>query len=272
MTESVWHLLVKTVKHHRGSVYSAQLKGYVSSRPENSLKLSSYTNLAGSETCTSWLNSSGFWGSFSFPGRRKTLHHIFKCNLQIILSHTSIKTIRIFTLIFTWLDIPKWHWKNTNYYTRSNWKSNRPISSCINLTQNLLSKASINSDLFFRQNLFPKLVIAQDNARFRTENICWNFSRHCSMHADGKSALVSVSKWNSVKVNWKFETIREKHCSRTYVNIKIRVLFSVGRSIIKLDDSQAPVNEPIRPEFLLGKDNRVQELFAARKTTCKLRS
>ena len=50
-------------------------------------------------------------------------------------------------------------------------KGNRPISSCINLTQNLLFKAFINLDLIFRQNLFPKLVMAQSNARFRIENI-----------------------------------------------------------------------------------------------------
>ena len=52
---------------------------------------------------------------------------------------------------------------------------NRPISSCINLTWTLLSKAFINLDLFFRQNLFPKLVVAQENARFRIENIYWKF-------------------------------------------------------------------------------------------------
>ena len=52
---------------------------------------------------------------------------------------------------------------------------NRPISSCINLTQNVLFKAFINLDLIFRQNLFPKLVMAQDNARFRIENIYSNF-------------------------------------------------------------------------------------------------
>ena len=56
---------------------------------------------------------------------------------------------------------------------------NRPISSCINLAYNLLSKAFINLDLLFRQNLFPKLVIAQDNARFRIENIYSKFLRLC---------------------------------------------------------------------------------------------
>ena len=50
---------------------------------------------------------------------------------------------------------------------------NRPISSCINLMQNLLFKAFINLDLIFRQNLFP--VMSQDNARFRIENIYSNF-------------------------------------------------------------------------------------------------
>ena len=44
--------------------------------------------------------------------------------------------------------------------------------------------------------------MAQDNARFRIENIYSNFWRLCQMHADGKSTLASVSKWNSVKVNW----------------------------------------------------------------------
>ena len=82
--------------------------------------------------------------------------------------------------------------------------SNRPISSCINLTWNLLSKVFINLDLCFRQNLFPKLVIAQDNARFRIENIYSNFWHLCWMHADGKSTLASVSKWNSGKVNYVF--------------------------------------------------------------------
>ena len=48
---------------------------------------------------------------------------------------------------------------------------NRPISSCTDLTQNLLCKAFINLDLNFRQNLFPKLVIAQDNAQFKIQNI-----------------------------------------------------------------------------------------------------
>ena len=52
---------------------------------------------------------------------------------------------------------------------------NRPILSCINLTQNLLFKAFINLDLIFRQNLFPKLVMAQDNARFRIENSIQTF-------------------------------------------------------------------------------------------------
>ena len=52
---------------------------------------------------------------------------------------------------------------------------NRPISSCKYLTENLLPKAFINLDLFYRQNVFPKLVIAQDNARFRIENIYSNF-------------------------------------------------------------------------------------------------
>ena len=52
---------------------------------------------------------------------------------------------------------------------------NRPISGCINLTLILLFKVFINLDLFYRQNLFPKLVIAQDNARFRIENIYSNF-------------------------------------------------------------------------------------------------
>ena len=54
---------------------------------------------------------------------------------------------------------------------------NRPISSCINLTWNLLSKAFINLDLSFVQNLFPELVIAQDNAWFRVENIYSKFWR-----------------------------------------------------------------------------------------------
>ena len=52
---------------------------------------------------------------------------------------------------------------------------NRPISSYINLTYNPLSKAFINLNLFFTQNSFPKLVIAQDNARFRIENIYSKF-------------------------------------------------------------------------------------------------
>ena len=81
------------------------------------------------------------------------------------------------------------------------YQSNRPILSCINLTQNLLFKAFINLDLIFRQTLFPKLVIAQDNARLGIENIYSNFSCLCKMHADGKSTLASVSKWNSGKVN-----------------------------------------------------------------------
>ena len=45
--------------------------------------------------------------------------------------------------------------------------------------QNLLSKAFINLNLFFRQNLFPKLAIAQDNAWFRIENIYLKFWRLC---------------------------------------------------------------------------------------------
>ena len=36
-------------------------------------------------------------------------------------------------------------------------------------------KAFINLDFIFRQNLFPKLVIARDNARFRIENFYSNF-------------------------------------------------------------------------------------------------
>ena len=36
-------------------------------------------------------------------------------------------------------------------------------------------EAFINFDLIFRQNLFPKLVIAQDNARFRIENTIQTF-------------------------------------------------------------------------------------------------
>ena len=39
--------------------------------------------------------------------------------------------------------------------------ANRPISSCINLTWSLLTKAFINLDPFFRQNLLPKLVIRE---------------------------------------------------------------------------------------------------------------
>ena len=37
-------------------------------------------------------------------------------------------------------------------YMRTSRHFNRPISSCINLMYNLLSKAFINLDLFFRQN------------------------------------------------------------------------------------------------------------------------
>ena len=40
---------------------------------------------------------------------------------------------------------------------------------------NLLFKAFINFDHIFRQNLFPKLVMAKDNARFRIENSYSNF-------------------------------------------------------------------------------------------------
>ena len=65
---------------------------------------------------------------------------------------------------------------NTRYIF-SCYKHNRPISSCINLTLILLFKVFINLDLFYWQNLFPKLVIAQDNARFRIENIYSNFWR-----------------------------------------------------------------------------------------------
>ena len=45
------------------------------------------------------------------------------------------------------------------------------------------------------------LVITRDNTRFRIENIYSSFWRFCQMHADGKSTLASVSKWNSRKVN-----------------------------------------------------------------------
>ena len=34
-----------------------------------------------------------------------------------------------------------------------------------------MSKAVINLDLFFRQNVFPNLVLAQDNSRFRIGNL-----------------------------------------------------------------------------------------------------
>ena len=57
---------------------------------------------------------------------------------------------------------------------------------------NLLSKAFINLDLFLRQNLVPKLLSAQDNARFRIENICSDFRRLCHMRDDGKSTLALV--------------------------------------------------------------------------------
>ena len=51
------------------------------------------------------------------------------------------------------------------------------------------------------------IVVAQGSARFRTENIYSNFRRPCWMRADGRSALASVSKWNSGKVNYV-----SKHC------------------------------------------------------------
>ena len=57
--------------------------------------------------------------------------------------------------------------------------------------QNLLSKALFN---LFRQNLFLKLVIAQDNARFRIENIHSNFQCLRQMHADGSGKVNCVGR------------------------------------------------------------------------------
>ena len=72
---------------------------------------------------------------------------------------------------------------------------NKLISSCINFTWNLLFKAFINLDLFFRQNLLTKLVIARHNGRFKIDGFI-----RCTLM--GNQPWPQVHKWNSGKVNW----------------------------------------------------------------------
>ena len=90
--------------------------------------------------------------------KTKTIKLLYQANIQVEQTSSSHNDLIVLQLKLTFVP-----------------RGNRPISSCRNLTQNLLSKAFVNLDLFFRQNLFPKLVIAQDNARFKIENIYSKF-------------------------------------------------------------------------------------------------